>query len=225
DNPDHNALLNTLECTHEEASSNPVGHNAGDYMENIGGCHLRIARLCDKPDTSARGGGATLRSLSLSEQTDDNDHHCCRSGGTQNRTLCDADISLHPEAAALRLSSPFVQDQRSVQQQEALTGCFGICWAHLSDRGKRSERVRAFQLTVFRITLSERLISGDFGPVCVVKTTESHKGENSNHQSGSGDHISRCIPTTLIVILLLSEGKTPEADRRQSNHPPTGCRG
>lgn len=37
---------------------------------------------------------------------------------------------------------------------------------------------------------------------------------------GSGDHISYCIPTTLIVIPLLSEGKTPEADRRQSTiHP------
>ncbi len=37
---------------------------------------------------------------------------------------------------------------------------------------------------------------------------------------GSRNHISYCIPKTLIVILLLSEGKTPEADRRQSTiHP------
>lgn len=37
-----------------------------------GGCHLRIARLCDKPDTSARGGkwrGATL-SLSFPVRAD-----------------------------------------------------------------------------------------------------------------------------------------------------------
>lgn len=39
---------------------------------------------------------------------------------------------------------------------------------------------------------------------------------------GSRDHISCCIPKTLIVILLLSGGKNiPEADRRQSTiHPP-----
>lgn len=51
--------------------------------------------------------------------------------------LCDADISLCPEAGARRLSSLFVQDQRSVQQQEALTGCFGRCWApSIGPRGR-----------------------------------------------------------------------------------------
>lgn len=124
-------------------------------------------------------------------------------------------------------------------------------------------------------SVREMLVSGDFRPVCVVKTRKSHEGENSNHYSGtlywpiawtavklftlfcsdtlvddfdwlvlfcvllffllflssclsfplftlqdSGYHISHCIPKTLIVILLLFEGKTPQADRRQSTiHP------
>lgn len=53
-----------------------------------------------------------------------------------------------PPAGALRLLSLFVQDQRSVQQQAAQTGCSGICWAHLLDHGE-GERLRAFWLTIF----------------------------------------------------------------------------
>lgn len=62
----------------------------------------------------------------------------------QNLTLCGADISLCPEAGALRLFSLFVQDQkvcpttRSTDRQAA-----GIRWAHLLDHGE-GERVRAF---------------------------------------------------------------------------------
>lgn len=47
------------------------------------------------------------------------------------------------QACALTLFCLFVQDQRSVQQQEVLTGCFGICWAYLLDHGE-GERMRAF---------------------------------------------------------------------------------
>lgn len=51
-------------------------------------------------------------------------------------------------------------------------------------------KVREWELSsllFFLIALSKRLVSGDFRTVCVVKTRESHKGENSNHQSGTLD--------------------------------------
>lgn len=97
------------------------------------------------------------------------------------------------------LLSLFVQDQRSVRQQEALTGCFGICWAHLLDHGE-GERLRASSLTTFYITLSGRLAPGDFFPVCVVKTTESHKGENSNHQTGTLDWPIAWPPVKFLLL-------------------------
>lgn len=51
-------------------------------------------------------------------------------------------IFLHAPRQVL-WDSLFVQDQRSVQQQAALTGCFGICWAFLLDHGE-GERARGF---------------------------------------------------------------------------------
>lgn len=50
----------------------------------------------------------------------------------------------------------FVQDQRSVQQQEALTGCLGICWAHLLDHGE-GESARAHYFFPVRLSEEARL--------------------------------------------------------------------
>lgn len=48
-------------------------------------------------------------------------------------------------------------------------------------------KVREWELSVFLITLSERLISRDSGQVCVVKRRELHKRLNCKQQNGAWD--------------------------------------
>lgn len=107
----------------------------------------------------------------------------------------DPRISLRPEAGVLRLFPLFVGDQRSFQQQAALTACFGICWAHLLAHGK-GKRVRAFKLAVFLHTLSEGLLSGDRRPVCVVKTRAVLRGDPKlDPLSNSSSYFTPAFPS------------------------------
>lgn len=77
-----------------------------------------------------------------------------------------------PRQAFWGVLSLFVQDQRSVQQQEAVTGCFGICWGpSIGPRGRWE-----LSSSLFSSSLCQRGSSLEtLGPF-VWSKQESHTG-------------------------------------------------